>query len=236
MRRRGRVSRRPLRCRTLGRDPAARGTHLHANRRKRALHGQRGERPRRQGIARPARRRLARSRDRSSRRPIGYRSGYSRSSDAACKASRPRLVARSRRPASVATSSRSPPSPQRWATTPRALEDLCEELASQGAPDRGDRASPNGPTDRSAAAIASCTPCIGSVLYESIAESRRIRMHRAIGIREEAGFGARAGERASQLALHFTRGHDWRRALVYHELAASAGARSQRRARGPRRT
>ena len=60
------------------------------------------------------------------------------------------------------------------------------------------------------------------VLYDRIAESRRARLHRAIGLREEAGFGARAAERASQLAMHFTRGHDHARALEYHDLAGSA--------------
>ena len=60
------------------------------------------------------------------------------------------------------------------------------------------------------------------VLYDGIGEARRIRLHRAIGLREEAAFGAGASERAAELAMHFTRGHDHGRALEYHTLAGSA--------------
>jgi DNA-binding winged helix-turn-helix (wHTH) protein/tetratricopeptide (TPR) repeat protein len=60
------------------------------------------------------------------------------------------------------------------------------------------------------------------VLYESIAPSRRVRLHRAIGLREEVGFAATASEHASELAMHFARGRDYARALEYHELAGTA--------------
>lgn len=59
-------------------------------------------------------------------------------------------------------------------------------------------------------------------LYDGIGEARRIRLHRAIGLREEAAFVARVSERAAELAMHFTRGHDRGRALEYHTLAGSA--------------
>src|SRR6185369_12449465 len=55
------------------------------------------------------------------------------------------------------------------------------------------------------------------VLYDGIAQSRRIRLHRAIGLREESGFGADSSEHASRLAMHFTRGRDHAQALRYHE-------------------
>jgi DNA-binding winged helix-turn-helix (wHTH) protein/tetratricopeptide (TPR) repeat protein len=60
------------------------------------------------------------------------------------------------------------------------------------------------------------------VLYESIAPARRVHLHRAIGRREEAGLGARAGEHAAELAMHFTRGRTYERALHFHELAVGA--------------
>jgi DNA-binding winged helix-turn-helix (wHTH) protein/tetratricopeptide (TPR) repeat protein len=59
-------------------------------------------------------------------------------------------------------------------------------------------------------------------LYEGIGESRRARLHRAIGLREEAAFGDRVGEHAARLAMHFSRGRDHARALRYHELAGRA--------------
>ncbi len=101
------------------------------------------------------------------------------------------------------------------------LEDLCEEVAAQGAliAEAGIAEWPDGSISGRYRFLHAL---YRHVLYESIAQSRRIRLHRAIGLREEGGFGARAGERASQLAMHFARGHDWGRAVAYHELAASA--------------
>jgi tetratricopeptide (TPR) repeat protein len=101
------------------------------------------------------------------------------------------------------------------------LEDLCEELAAQGAliAEAGIAEWPDGSISGRYRFLHAL---YRHVLYERIAQSRRIRLHRAIGLREERAFGVRAGERASQLAMHFARGHDWGRALTYHELAASA--------------
>jgi len=58
------------------------------------------------------------------------------------------------------------------------------------------------------------------VLYDRVSLARRIRLHRKIGERIEAGHGSRAGEIAAELAMHFERGGDHRRATTY--LAASA--------------
>jgi len=101
------------------------------------------------------------------------------------------------------------------------LEDLCEELAAQGAliAEAGVAEWPDGSISGRYRFLHAL---YRHVLYEGIAESRRIRVHRAIGLREEHGLGAHARDHASHLALHFTRGHDWGRALAYHELAASA--------------
>ena len=59
------------------------------------------------------------------------------------------------------------------------------------------------------------------VLYEQIGTARRMQLHRRIGRRLEAGYGARAGEIAAQLALHFERGGEIEHAV--HYLAAGGG-------------
>jgi len=56
-------------------------------------------------------------------------------------------------------------------------------------------------------------------LYEQISASRRIRLHKQIGEREEQGYGERASEIAAELAVHFERGRDTQRAVRYHQRA-----------------
>jgi DNA-binding winged helix-turn-helix (wHTH) protein/tetratricopeptide (TPR) repeat protein len=65
-----------------------------------------------------------------------------------------------------------------------------------------------------------------NVLYERIGAARRIRTHRLAGGRLEAAYGLRAGEVAAELALHFQRGHDSKRAVSY---LAQAGENAVRR-------
>jgi predicted ATPase len=48
----------------------------------------------------------------------------------------------------------------------------------------------------------------------------RISFHHRFGAREEQGYGARAGEIATELAAHFERGREYERAVHYLELAA----------------
>ena len=57
------------------------------------------------------------------------------------------------------------------------------------------------------------------VLYERVAASRRVRWHRHIGDRLEAGYGAQAREIAAELAVHFVRGRDVPRAVHYLQVA-----------------
>ncbi len=101
------------------------------------------------------------------------------------------------------------------------VEDICEGLALQGAliADAGIAEWPDG----------SMTGCYRfrhalyrRVLYDGIGAARRTRLHRVIGLRQEAAFGARRAERAAELAMHFARGRDPGRALEYHELAGGA--------------
>jgi predicted ATPase/DNA-binding winged helix-turn-helix (wHTH) protein len=72
-------------------------------------------------------------------------------------------------------------------------------------------------------------------LYERLGATRRMQLHRRIGARLEAGYGARAGDIAVQLAVHFERGGEVQRAVhaleqagdnatrrhVYHEAVAA---------------
>ena len=57
------------------------------------------------------------------------------------------------------------------------------------------------------------------VVYERIGTGRRVKLHRRIGERLEAGLGQRAVEVATELAMHFERGHDVSRAVRYLRLA-----------------
>ena len=57
------------------------------------------------------------------------------------------------------------------------------------------------------------------VVYERISVGRRVELHRRIGERLETGLGERAAEVATELAMHFERGHDVGRAIRYLRLA-----------------
>ena len=56
-------------------------------------------------------------------------------------------------------------------------------------------------------------------LYDEIPEVRRIRLHRRIGERLRAAYGAEAASLASALAVHFEFGHDHKNAARYRRLA-----------------
>jgi predicted ATPase len=62
-------------------------------------------------------------------------------------------------------------------------------------------------------------------LYEQVGSARRVQLHRRIGARLEAGYGARAGEIAAQLAVHFDRGGEIRRAVHYWQQAGDNASR-----------
>ena len=53
------------------------------------------------------------------------------------------------------------------------------------------------------------------VLYEGLGTARRRQLHRCIGVRLEAGYGAQAGKIAAHLAVHFERGGEIQRAVHY---------------------
>src|SRR6516162_3268733 len=65
------------------------------------------------------------------------------------------------------------------------------------------------------------------VLYEALGPTRRAQLHRQVGARLEAGYGAQAGDIATQLALHCERGGEVARAVPYLQQAADTATRRQ---------
>mgnify|MGYP007054690814 CR=1 FL=1 len=63
------------------------------------------------------------------------------------------------------------------------------------------------------------------VVYEQLSATRRSRLHRQIGEREEQAYGERAREIAAELAVHFERGRDYRKAVQYLQHAGENAAR-----------
>ena len=59
------------------------------------------------------------------------------------------------------------------------------------------------------------------VLHERVPVGRRVRLHRQIGLRAEAGYGERTGEIAAELAVHFEHGRDIPRTIQYLQQAAN---------------
>src|SRR5262249_48311253 len=63
------------------------------------------------------------------------------------------------------------------------------------------------------------------VVYEEVPVTRRLRLHRQVGARLGAGYGAQVGERAAELARHFAAGRDHARAVPYLQQAAANALR-----------
>jgi predicted ATPase len=63
------------------------------------------------------------------------------------------------------------------------------------------------------------------VVYARVSAGQRVRLHQRIGARKEAGYGAQARQIAAELAVHFERGRDHRRAIVYLRQAADNALR-----------
>jgi DNA-binding winged helix-turn-helix (wHTH) protein/predicted ATPase len=62
-------------------------------------------------------------------------------------------------------------------------------------------------------------------LYERLGTMQRVQLHGRIGARLEAGYGAQAGEIATQLALHFEHGGEVQRAVHYLQQAGDNATR-----------
>ena len=65
------------------------------------------------------------------------------------------------------------------------------------------------------------------VVYARVSAGHRVHLHQQIGLRKEAGYGAQAPTIAAELAMHFTRAQDARRAVEYLHHAADTALRRQ---------
>jgi predicted ATPase len=94
------------------------------------------------------------------------------------------------------------------------VEDRCAELArrEQFLRARGTAAWPDGTV---AARYGFIHAVYQEGVYERVPAGRRVWLHQRIGARQEAGYGAQAWEIAAELAVHFERGLDSRRAIQY---------------------
>jgi predicted ATPase len=103
---------------------------------------------------------------------------------------------------------------------PDTVEVVCERLARQGQflEDRGLVEWPDGTVS---GRYGFRHALYQEVVYQRLGAGHRARLHRRIGGREAAGYGARVGEHAAALAMHFTRGRDAQRAVPYLQQAAA---------------
>src|SRR5262245_9392135 len=111
-------------------------------------------------------------------------------------------------------------------TEESAVDDICATLAR-----RGQFLEPSGearwPDGTRTACYRFLHSLYSDVIYHRMPLARRQRLHQRIGVREEAGYGAQASERAAGLAEHFARGGNVRRAMHYLRQAGdNALARS----------
>ena len=63
------------------------------------------------------------------------------------------------------------------------------------------------------------------VVYDRVTAGQCIGLHRRVGERQEAAYGTRAGEVAAELAVHFERGRDYRKAIPYLQQAGQNAIR-----------
>jgi predicted ATPase len=110
-----------------------------------------------------------------------------------------------------------------------SVEEICEDLAWQGhfVSEVGLAEWPDGTVSGK---YAFRHTLYQNVLYERIAEARRVRLHRLIGERSETGYKEQTREIAAELAVHCERGRDYQRAVHYLQHAGkNALARSANR-------
>jgi DNA-binding winged helix-turn-helix (wHTH) protein len=99
------------------------------------------------------------------------------------------------------------------------VESLCDELCRRGRwLDR--RESAEWPDGTLASRYVFAHALYQRVLYDRFSPSRRALLHQRIGERLEAGHSSRTAEVSGELAVHFQRSRDRRRAVAYLEQAA----------------
>jgi predicted ATPase/DNA-binding winged helix-turn-helix (wHTH) protein len=104
------------------------------------------------------------------------------------------------------------------------VETVCERLAAQQhfLDDIGLTVWPDG---TSGGSYRFRHPLYPQVLYEQLGNSRRMQLHRRIGVCLEAGHGAQARDLAAQLAVHFEHGGEVQQAIHYLQQAADNATR-----------
>lgn len=107
---------------------------------------------------------------------------------------------------------------------PRVVEARCSELAlqEQYIQDWGVQELPNGEVVSRYGFI---HELYQNVLYERLPASRRVQLHRLIGERGEEIYNDHAMEIAAELAMHFERGRDYKRAAHYLKQRANKAIR-----------
>ena len=107
---------------------------------------------------------------------------------------------------------------------PLDVEERCVELARQRQyiQDCGIHELPNGEVTTRYGFVHALYQ---NVLYERLPETRRAQMHRLIADRGEKIYGERAGEISVELAMHFERGRDYKRAAHYLKQGANTAMR-----------
>jgi predicted ATPase len=104
------------------------------------------------------------------------------------------------------------------------IEDQCEELVRR---EHFLRASGTAewPDGTVAARYGFLHALYQDVLYYQLTARRRQRLHQQIGEREEQGYGEQVREIEAELALHFERGRDYRKAVQYLQQAGENAVR-----------
>jgi len=107
---------------------------------------------------------------------------------------------------------------------PRVVEARCGELALHGQyiQDCGVHELPTGEVVTRYGFIHALYQ---NVLYERLPAARRVQLHRLIAERGEEVYGDHAVEIAAELAMHFERGRDYKRAANYLKQAANKAIR-----------
>jgi len=107
---------------------------------------------------------------------------------------------------------------------PLVVEERCGELARQGQYIHccGIQELPNGEV---ATRYGFVHALYQNVLYERLPATRRAQMHRLIGERGEEIYGDRSAEISVELAMHFERGRDYKRAAQYLKVGANIAIR-----------
>jgi DNA-binding winged helix-turn-helix (wHTH) protein/predicted ATPase len=105
-----------------------------------------------------------------------------------------------------------------------AVEEQCGELARQEQLLRAGGTA-DWPDGTVAARYGFLHALYQDVLYGRLTARRRLRLHQQIGERVEQAYGERAKEIAAELAVHFERGRDYKRAIQYLQQAGENAVR-----------